>query len=68
MAARATVRPRRNNPKSLSIEERIRLRAHQIYLQRGGREGSELDDWLQAEAEINRAEGPKGLTRTAGES
>jgi len=50
------------------LAERIRLRAHQIYLQRGGRDGSELDDWLQAEAEIRRAEAPNGLARTAGES
>ncbi len=33
------------------LEERIRRRAHEIYLSRGS-EGSELDDWLQAEREI----------------
>jgi hypothetical protein len=33
-------------------EEEIRLRAYQIYLQRGGQDGSELQDWLQAEAEV----------------
>lgn len=27
-------------------------RAYEIYLARGGRPGSELDDWLQAEAEL----------------
>ena len=32
--------------------ERIRRRAKQIYLRRGGRPGSPLADWLQAEREI----------------
>ena len=34
------------------MEERIRQRAHEIYLERGGEDGSEMDDWLQAEQEI----------------
>jgi hypothetical protein len=34
------------------IELRIRERAHEIYLERGGADGSEMDDWLQAEQEI----------------
>ncbi len=33
------------------LEERIRRRAHEIYLSRGS-QGSELDDWLQAEREV----------------
>ncbi len=41
---------------TLSLEERIRLRAYELYVQRGNESGSELDDWLQAEAEIRRAE------------
>ena len=43
-------------PAALSLEDRIRRRAYELYLERGGRSGSELDDWLQAEAEIQRAE------------
>jgi len=39
-----------------SVEERIRKRAHELYLQRGNQPGSDLDDWLQAEKEIRRAE------------
>jgi hypothetical protein len=36
-----------------SIEERIRQRAHELYLMRGNGHGStELDDWLEAEREI----------------
>ncbi|MGH9657733.1 MAG: DUF2934 domain-containing protein [Bryobacteraceae bacterium] len=40
---------------SLSLEERIRQRAYERYLQRGTEPGSELDDWLQAEEEIFHA-------------
>jgi hypothetical protein len=32
--------------------EKIRLRAYQIYVERGERPGFELDDWLQAEREL----------------
>ena len=35
-----------------SREERIRRRAYLLYLRRGNQPGSEIDDWLQAEAEI----------------
>jgi hypothetical protein len=31
----------------------IRLRAYEIYLERGSLPGNELDDWLQAERELN---------------
>ena len=40
----------------LSREGRIRRRAYEIYLERGKQSGSQLDDWLQAEEEIRRAE------------
>ena len=33
----------------------IRRRAYEVYLERGGLSGHELDDWLQAEREIGRA-------------
>jgi hypothetical protein len=52
MAARAIAIPKKDEPEALPLEEQIRQRAHQIYLQRNGRDGSELDDWLQAEAEL----------------
>jgi hypothetical protein len=38
--------------KTLSREERIRQRAYERYLQRATSTGSDLDDWLQADAEI----------------
>ena len=36
---------------SATIEE-IRCRAYQIYLERGGQHGRDLDDWLQAKREF----------------
>ncbi len=36
-------------------EEEIRKRAYEIYLSRGSRPGTALQDWLQAEAEIRQA-------------
>ena len=33
-------------------EERVRARAHQIYLDRGCQPGHDMDDWLQAEYEL----------------
>ena len=48
---------RANEPliETLPLEERIRRRAHELYLQQGNQSGTELDDWLQAEEEILRA-------------
>jgi DUF2934 family protein len=40
----------------LSIEERIERRAHELYVQRGNQSGSELEDWLQAEAEVRQTQ------------
>jgi len=37
-----------------SLEEKIRLRAYELYEQRAGSEGSAFDDWLRAEAEMKR--------------
>ena len=33
----------------------IRRRAYEIYQERGGLSGHELEDWLQAESELRRA-------------
>ena len=40
----------------LPLEERIRAKAHELYIDRGNASGSETDDWLQAEEEIAAAE------------
>jgi hypothetical protein len=44
------------------IDERIRLRAYELYEQRGKRDGHALDDWLQAKAELT---GRKSLRAAA---
>src|ERR1700680_3245086 len=41
---------------SLPLAERIRIRAYQHYIERGRQSGPEIDDWLQAEQEIRRAQ------------
>ena len=45
----------------VSLEERIRLRAYELYEQRGRADGYALDDWLQAQAEV----AGEGLLRVA---
>jgi hypothetical protein len=34
------------------LEAEIRTRAYELYEQRGGEPGHELDDWLEAESEL----------------
>ena len=59
MAARSLIFPKKQ-PKPQPVEEAlppdedtIRRRAYELYLQRGGQAGSETEDWLHAEAELN---------------
>lgn len=47
---------------SLHFEE-IRIRAYEIYMERGGQPGNDLEDWLQAERELE----PKVRRANAGE-
>jgi hypothetical protein len=46
-------RRRRPMKKAVPLEEQIRQRAFEIYLQRGGQDGSDSDDWHQAEGELH---------------
>ena len=39
-------------PQTTTQEEQVRVRAYELYQQRGMSDGHELDDWLQAEQEI----------------
>jgi hypothetical protein len=41
--------------------EEIELRAHQIYVERGGAHGQDVEDWLQAERELLKKYGKTGL-------
>jgi hypothetical protein len=38
------------------LEERVQMRAYELYVLRGNESGSEMDDWLQAEDEVRDAE------------
>jgi hypothetical protein len=40
---------------ALRFEERVRRRAYELYVQRGNQSGSEIEDWFQAEEEIQKA-------------
>lgn len=47
----ATLHEKKNGD-SAGLEELIRQRAYELYLQRGGRPGGELEDWKVAEQEV----------------
>jgi DUF2934 family protein len=49
-----SIKPRTEDTSSnhAPSHEEIRCRAYEIYLERDGLGGNELDDWLQAEAEL----------------
>ena len=49
--------PNAKNPliETLPVEERIRQRANQLYIERGNRSGSPLEDWLRAQADVLNA-------------
>ena len=56
--------PIHSHPENPSVNdkpshEEIRLRAYEIYLERGGLPGKEPDDWLQAERELERLALPR---------
>ena len=47
-----TVKMSTSNPPEPMLEQAIRHRAYELYLQRGMAHGHDVDDWLQAEAEF----------------
>ncbi len=47
-----TVKMSTSNPPEPMLEQAIRHRAYELYLQRGMAHGPDVDDWLQAEAEL----------------
>jgi Protein of unknown function (DUF2934) len=55
----APARAKETPIEELPLEERIRRRAYELYVERGNQFGSEVDDWLQAEEEaLNTQEQP----------
>jgi hypothetical protein len=47
---------------SSEIHEQIRLRAHELFEQRGRNDGHELGDWLQAEYSTEGERSPRIVT------
>ena len=64
----ASARAKETPIEELPLEERIRRRAYELYIQRGSQSGSDLDDWLQAEEEILRAERDARVDESSEES
>ena len=54
-------RPAEGSP----TREEIELRAYQIYMERGGADGQDMDDWLQAERELVERSVPVQKARAA---
>jgi hypothetical protein len=52
----AAAREKKTPIEVLPVEERIRRRAYELYVERGNQSGSELDDWVQAEEEVLQAQ------------
>jgi hypothetical protein len=53
VAPRATRKPR--TAKTAPTLEQIQIRAYEIYLERQGTPGGQIEDWLQAERELLQA-------------
>jgi hypothetical protein len=51
---RQTSTRKRASPPPQPTREDIERRAYEIYLERSGTEGCEMEDWLQAERELQR--------------
>jgi hypothetical protein len=45
--------------------EEIGLRAYQIYIERGGAHGQDIEDWLEAERQLLDERAKKGLKANA---
>ena len=53
-APEAAANPEANQVLTMtSLQERIRIRAYELYLRRGGQAGSPEQDWFQAAAEVH---------------
>jgi hypothetical protein len=47
---------------NLELESEIRVRAYEIYAQRGYTNGREAEDWLEAEREVKARQGNRAQT------
>lgn len=53
MKSRTNPKPSQRNE---NIAQKIQDRAYELYVSRGQEPGHELDDWLQAEREVNNGQ------------
>ena len=51
-SAAASTAPRRVKKRTLPTDRDIAARAYQLFVQRGGEHGRDLDDWLLARREL----------------
>ena len=56
MAQPLRVKAAAHRTEQFPLEERVKMRAYELYVLRGNESGSEMDDWLQAEDEVRDAE------------
>lgn len=59
----SSARTKSKAAQKLSPQEKIALRAYEIYLERGGSPGNPLEDWVRAERELLAK--PKKSTKKA---
>ena len=52
-----------SNGEAFNTPDEVAKRAYEIYQNRGGTDGADLDDWLEAERELKR--GPSDVTGPA---
>ena len=66
----ATIRPGAGDGHTSSVgtapEEQIRMRAYELYRERGGKVGDDMGDWLRAEREYFQ-HAPGAMTDAAGQ-
>jgi hypothetical protein len=57
MAAKASAKTRATTaaPLGAPTHEEIAARSYELYLERGGGDGHDVEDWLQAEQQLNHS-------------
>jgi len=53
----SSIKTKSPSAKKLSPQEKIALRAYEIYLERDGAPGNPLEDWVRAEREVMQKSG-----------
>jgi hypothetical protein len=56
------------NTPSFNLEDKIRRRAFELYEQRRGEHGHDVEDWLRAEEEIKEMQARSAAAKTTGRS